>query len=441
MIVIQSIKNSIYSMDTNPVYVFREEWDSETGFYRPCGESPNWNTREEKNRYYYTFGEYLFERVEQFEEMLYKPLPGLEYITIDQVPSVDRYLYVVSLYEPMYFFLQDKFGLDFLCTQVKQDIRTGKCKLVFLLPFEGYTGVQEMVTKDDFKIIQKWIDEENLPSSNVYYINANLKSHIIALNFDCKVNVSNISMGDTWVNVFNLPDEVPQFIPSDEKYLYTYYSRRPRTHRIFVAADLMRNELFHLGKISFNPLEDYKGHELVKLDPTIIPYVDKLYIMSPIFIDRDNSGDDIALHVPMKDYSSTFIHLVGETLYSNDTLFISEKTWKPISVGVPFITISSPGSLEWLKSQGFKTFDRWFDESYDLELDPFVRFSKITQLIKDFSIKSIDELKSIRNEMREVCEFNKNVMKERTKKLFYYENGEFNQAKVFIEKLIEIYNK
>jgi hypothetical protein len=247
-------------------------------------------------------------------------------------------------------------------------------------------------------------------------------------------------MGETWVNVFNLPDEIPQFIPTDEKYLFTYYSRRPRTHRIFVAAGLIRNELFHLGKISFNPLEHYKHHELVELDPTIIPYVDKLYDMSPIFIDRDNSGDDITLYVPMQDYSSTFIHLVGETLYSKDTLFVSEKTWKPISIGVPFITISSPRSLEWLKTQGFKTFDRWFDESYDLELDPYIRFSKITQLIKDFSKKSIEELKNIREEMREVCEFNKNVIKQRTKSLFYYDNGEFDQRKVIVQKLTEIYN-
>ena len=427
-------------MENQPIYVFREEWDTITGFYRPSGESPNWNLRDEKNRYYYTFGEYLFERVEEFEEMLYKPLPGVEYVTIEQITSLDKYLYVVRLYEPMYFFLQDKLGLDFLYSQVKQDIRTGKCKLVFLQPFEGYTGVQEMVTRNDFKIIQRWIDEENIPSSNVFYINANLKSHITALNFDCKVNVIPVSMGETWVNVFNLPEDIPQFIPTDEKYLFTYYSRRPRTHRIYVAADLIRNELFHLGRISFNPLEHYNHHELVELDPTIIPYVDKLYDMSPIFIDRDNSGDDITLYVPMEDYSSTFIHLVGETLYSKDTLFVSEKTWKPISIGVPFITISSPGSLEWLKTQGFKTFDRWFDESYDLELDPYIRFSKITQLIKDFSKKSIEELKDIRNEMREVCEFNKNVIKQRTKSLFYYDNGEFDQRKVIVQKLTEIYN-
>jgi hypothetical protein len=175
-------------MENQPIYVFREEWDTITGFYRPSGESPNWNLRDEKNRYYYTFGEYLFERVEEFEEMLYKPLPGVEYVTIEQITSLDKYLYVVRLYEPMYFFLQDKLGLDFLYSQVKQDIRTGKCKLVFLQPFEGYTGVQEMVTRNDFKILLFFVSNKafvkegfnnhflfNIPSSYAHFLNVSIE--------------------------------------------------------------------------------------------------------------------------------------------------------------------------------------------------------------------------------------------------------------------------
>jgi len=427
-------------MDSNLKYIIQEDWDPITNTHRPAGESPNWYTRTNQDRYYYTFGKYMFERVTDFEEMLYKPIPGFEYIQKDKINDVDKYIYVVRIYEPMYFFLQDKLGLDFLTLQIKQDIISGKCKLIFLSPFEGYSGIKEFVTGNDFKIIQRWIKESSLPSDNVYYINANLKSTLTAEKDGCRVNIIPVTMGETFGNVFTLPESIAGFNPIDENYLFTYYSRRPRTHRNYIGASLIRENLFDLGRISFNALEPYNKYELELLDPEIIPFVDQLYSKSPLYIDKDNSGDDITLHTPLIDYSSTFIHLIGETLYSNDTLFFSEKTWKPISMGVPFITVSSPGSLEWLRSQGFKTFDKWIDESYDKELDPGIRFDKVIDILKYLSNKSIQELKAIRAEMYPICEHNKQVIKERTKSLYYYSDGTYDQRKATTDKIIQIYN-
>ena len=47
------------------------------------------------------------------------------------------------------------------------------------------------------------------------------------------------------------------------------------------------------------------------------------------------------------------------------TIFISEKTWKPIMVGHPFIMVGNKNNLKFLKDLGYKTFDKWIDESYD----------------------------------------------------------------------------
>ena len=44
---------------------------------------------------------------------------------------------------------------------------------------------------------------------------------------------------------------------------------------------------------------------------------------------------------------------------------ITEKVWKPIVTFQPFILISMKDSLKKLKEWGFKTFDRFIDESYD----------------------------------------------------------------------------
>jgi len=84
--------------------------------------------------------------------------------------------------------------------------------------------------------------------------------------------------------------------------------------------------------------------------------------------------------------SKSFLNLVSETFfYSNETgdysgrgvFYLSEKVFKAICFCQPFILLSKPNSLKFLKELGFKTFDKWWDESYDNEKDDEKRFEKI----------------------------------------------------------------
>jgi hypothetical protein len=99
---------------------------------------------------------------------------------------------------------------------------------------------------------------------------------------------------------------------------------------------------------------------------------------------------------------------LSESLVDDDTLFFSEKIWKPIMVGHPFILYGNKDSLKYLKSMGYKTFDRWIDESYDDEPDRNVRSIMVVNELKKFENKTLEELTQIRNEMKEVCMFNQN---------------------------------
>jgi dihydrofolate reductase len=105
----------------------------------------------------------------------------------------------------------------------------------------------------------------------------------------------------------------------------------------------------------------------------------------------------------------TFISVVSETWIFEDMMFFSEKTWKPIMLGHPFILIGNPGSLAELKSMGYKTFDTWINEKYDENLPLMHRYNIILSELKKFSEKSKDELIFIRNEMRDICIHNKKV--------------------------------
>ena len=97
----------------------------------------------------------------------------------------------------------------------------------------------------------------------------------------------------------------------------------------------------------------------------------------------------------------SIIHIVSETQFwkNFETRMFSEKTFRPINSIQPFILITHPNMLSKLKSAGFKTFDKWWDESYDLEEHDELRITKILNLIQDLNSKSINELTDMYNEM------------------------------------------
>ena len=63
-------------------------------------------------------------------------------------------------------------------------------------------------------------------------------------------------------------------------------------------------------------------------------------------------------------------------------LCISEKSFKPIAFGHPFITLGEPGTLKMLQDFGFETFDNCVDESYDLLTDDDLRLINVVEQIR-----------------------------------------------------------
>lgn len=92
-------------------------------------------------------------------------------------------------------------------------------------------------------------------------------------------------------------------------------------------------------------------------------------------------------------YADTYLHITSETCFdSHGTPFMSEKTFRPILNLQPFIYIGNHHGLEELRRLGFKTFDGYIDESYDLETDPKKRWAMIEKEILRFSNMTIEEL-------------------------------------------------
>ena len=106
-----------------------------------------------------------------------------------------------------------------------------------------------------------------------------------------------------------------------------------------------------------------------------------------------------------------FIEIVVETDY-HSTWDWNEKTWKCLISGKPFIHMAGPGSLAEMRSMGFKTFDPWIDETYDLESNAWRRLDLIKKEIARLALLDKSKQESTVAELLQIADFNKNRAKE-----------------------------
>lgn len=78
-----------------------------------------------------------------------------------------------------------------------------------------------------------------------------------------------------------------------------------------------------------------------------------------------------------------FCSLITESKFHSAMPNFSEKTLRAIISGRPFVLLAPVGTLQLLKDLGFKTFSRFWDESYDLEQDSTKRFEKVMFVVKE----------------------------------------------------------
>ena len=106
--------------------------------------------------------------------------------------------------------------------------------------------------------------------------------------------------------------------------------------------------------------------------------------------------------------ADSLLYLVTETVATGRRHHITEKTFKPIAIGMPFVLVATAGSLEYLRSYGFKTFGHVWDESYDAIQDDHERIRAVASLLQTLCDLSIDERLALWQICRETIEHNWN---------------------------------
>jgi hypothetical protein len=109
---------------------------------------------------------------------------------------------------------------------------------------------------------------------------------------------------------------------------------------------------------------------------------------------------------PHQQLMESFLHVVTETCFWESKKHLTEKIFKPIVARQPFLLLGCAHNLDYLKSYGFKTFDSWWDESYDSIEDPIERIKAVVNIIYDITRLSNDKLEDMLKEMNDVLEHN-----------------------------------
>jgi len=120
-----------------------------------------------------------------------------------------------------------------------------------------------------------------------------------------------------------------------------------------------------------------------------------------------NAHSHYSADFDIEDYESTDIEVVLETLFDDDRLQLTEKSLRPIACAQPFILAGTHGSLEYLRSYGFKTFSDVWDESYDLVEDPAERLIQIAELMKYISNWSTDQRERNIAQAQAIADYNR----------------------------------
>lgn len=111
-------------------------------------------------------------------------------------------------------------------------------------------------------------------------------------------------------------------------------------------------------------------------------------------------------HRPYDSYREAFLSVVLESRVTQPWPNVSEKTLNPIFFRRPFIVLGAPNTMKWLKDMGFKTFDKYWDESYDSIWDNTERIVKFCETVEKISSFTIEEMREMYEDMTLIFDHN-----------------------------------
>jgi len=196
-------------------------------------------------------------------------------------------------------------------------------------------------------------------------------------------------------------------------YKFLFLNGRSRPHRRQLLQQL--NPLLDLA--IWSNLDNTHGDPIKLLDPKYefdfyqqnTQLTNTGYVKYALF---NNDWGEIYLNP--RPYLDTYFSLVTETVFDYPYSFRTEKIWKPIAIGHPFVAVSNSGYYRDLHRIGFQTFGHVIDESFDQIENNQDRLKRIVQVVTDLCQQ---DLASFIKECYNVCKYNQQHLAEMSTKV------------------------
>jgi len=331
---------------------------------------------------------------------------------------------------------------------VKTQVDLGKCKIVLFYVTEPWFMYEYC-----YKWLSNFSSKNGLNKNNFIFVSSNLKSPEIKntyvengiINDNYTIIDFNHHFHRLWFHTHHFHRDFSNKLYEETLHInlkkqketkkdkhFLCLNRRPHDHRVAIFAEIMTNPklkektLLSLGNEGQIIGQNFKDAIRRFINVTYKHGYSRLYDFVDNYdgnfiytYDTDSMNDQNYISINLDAHNKTFCNIVTETLTSEDVLFFTEKTLKPIFALQPFIIIGNRGSLKKLKEYGFKTFDKWWDESYD-ELMYQKRFEKIVEIIEDISTWEYNRIEQTLKEMEEILIHNfKMIVEDNSTKDFF----------------------
>jgi hypothetical protein len=298
---------------------------------------------------------------------------------------------------------------DLLDEKTVFDLKQRHAILLLDQSFEGYQTVWL------WEYFYAGCKKINIPPESVVYVTGNQSA---IDQHDMYVSENNIKNSIKVVSTANLDfliyntskklqvdfESIIDFKSKNDIKLYDCINHRLRLHRRISFWNLFKEKLVEDGWFTM-PYDDIAiptnlstfglDYETVKLANELLPFqIENISQESMPYY-------ELSGRILQDLYLKTWVSVVTEASYmeSENTIFISEKTFKPITCMQPFIIVGSRHSLRYLRNLGYQTFHPYIDESYD-EVDDADRFGLISNSLK--KIKDIKDKLSWLCSIREI---------------------------------------
>jgi len=193
-----------------------------------------------------------------------------------------------------------------------------------------------------------------------------------------------------------------------------------RVYRSLLIGELAERDILGCGYVSYNDVcpdggtyqENLRNSTFVcpALAERAIANIDRVQLPLRVdYQDHESIPNHSFVLSAVEQTQESFVYVVTETCYWDRKCHLTEKIFKPIVSRMPFVLVGPAHNLEYLRSYGFRTFGRWFDERYDDIEDPILRMTAVADVIEEICGYSDRDLEMMLREMTPVLNHNYNL--------------------------------